>query len=223
MREMPEMCIELSPELRVIYPRARFGSLTVRDTPNTRKIGALEERKRLLERQIRDDYPAVEEDNIIQSYATYFKRWEKMYPIEFQIKTLKKGGRLPQVSALVDGMFMAELKNRILTSGHDLDALVGDLSFDVSGEGESYVKLNGEEQMLKGNDVILRDEEGILASILYGPARRTSISPTTRNAIYFAWCPYGMGEDLIRAHLNDILSNLRIIYESISSETQILG
>ena len=216
------MRVELSPELRIIYPRAQFGSLTVRNAPNTRKIGALEEQKRLLEREIREVYPAVEEDSTIQSYDTYFKRWGKTYPVEFQIKTLKRGGRLPQVSALVDGMFMAEIKNRILTSGHDLDALAEDLIFDVSSEGEWYVKLNGEEQKLKDNDVILRDAEGILASVLYGPARRTSISPTTRSAIFFAWCPYGMGEETIKAHLNNILSNLRIIYESTSSEIQII-
>jgi len=216
------MRVDLSPELRIIYPRARFGCLTVRDTPNTRNIGALEERKRLLERQIRDNYPAVEEDNVVQSYATYFKRWGKTYPVEFQIKTLKKGGRFPQISALVDCMFMAEIKNRILTSGHDADALSGDLIFDVSSEGEPYVKLNGEEQRLKRGDVVLRDDEGILASVLYGPARRTSISPTTRNAQYFAWCPHEMGEELIRAHLNDILSNLGIIYESVASEIQII-
>lgn len=183
---------------------------------------ALEERKRLLEREVREAYPAVEEDSIIQSYDTFFKRWGKTYPLEFQIKTLKKGSRLPSISALVEGMFMAEIKNRILSSGHDLDALAGGLFFDVSNEGEPYVKLNGEEQRLKGNDVVLRDDEGILASVLYGPARRTSIGNTTRNAIYFAWCPYGMGEEPIKAHLNDILSNLRIVYESVLSELQVI-
>jgi DNA/RNA-binding domain of Phe-tRNA-synthetase-like protein len=95
------------------------------------------------------------------------------------------------------------------------------LIFDVSEGGERYLMLNGKEQELKENDIILKDEEGILASVLYGPARRTSITSDTRNVLYFAWCPYGMDDWLITAHLNDILSNLHIVFESATSETQI--
>ena len=215
------MKIELTPKLRTAYPKAVFGSLTVRNVPNTRKNEALEERKRDLEERIREVYVDVDEDRTIQGYNIFFKRWGRTYPIEFQIRTIKEGGGFPQVSTLVDSMFLAELKNRYLTSGHDLDAIQGDLTFDVSEGGERYLKLDGREQELRKNDVILRDEEWILASVLYGPARRTSITPKTRNALYLAWYPYGMGGELITAHLNDILSNLRVVFKSITSEIQI--
>jgi len=213
------MKIELKPELKIAYPEAVFGSITVKDVPNRKKHEALEERKREVEKKIRE--MNVDEDGIIQSYNAYFKRWGKTYPIEFQIRTIKGGGKFPQVSVLVDSMFLAELKNRILTSGHDLDAIQGNLIFDVSEGGERYLMLSGKEQELKKNDVILKDEEGILASILYGPARRTSITLETRNSLYFAWCPYRMDDKLITTHLNDILSNLRIVFESVTSEVQI--
>jgi len=215
------MKIVLTPELKSLYPEAVLGSLIVRDVPNRKRHEALEGRKRGLEREIREVYVDVEEDSTIQSYSAFFKRWGKTYPIAFQIRTIKRGGRFPQVSVLVDSMFMAELKNRILTSGHDLDAIQGDLSFDVSDGGERYLKLNGKEQELKKNDVILRDEDGILASVLYGPARRTAITPETENALYFAWCPYGMGEGSITSHLNDIHSNLGVVFESVTSEMRI--
>jgi len=115
-------------------------------------------------------------------------------------------------------MFLAELKNRILTSGHDLDRIQGDLTFDISEGGELYLKLNGQEQELKKNDVVLKDSKGILASILYGPARRTSITHETKNVVYFAWCPYAMDEVIIRGHLNEILLNLKSVFESLTSE-----
>jgi DNA/RNA-binding domain of Phe-tRNA-synthetase-like protein len=215
------MNVELRPVLKMVYPRAVFGSLTAKNIPNTKKHDALEEWKRLLERKIREVYADPDEDSTIQSYNTFFKRWGKTYPIEFQIKTIKGGGRFPQVSTLVDSMFLAELKNRILTSGHDLDTIKGKLIFDVSDEGEIYLKLNGKEQELKENDVVLRDEEGVLASVLYGPARRTSIRPKTRNPLYFAWCPYGMDEEMIATHLKDILSHLRLVFASVDPEIQI--
>jgi DNA/RNA-binding domain of Phe-tRNA-synthetase-like protein len=208
------MNIELSERLRIDYPKAVFGSLMVRGVKNMKQCEKLEKRKRELENWIRKAYDATG-NSIIEGYRAHFKRWKKTYPIEFQIKTIRKGGAFPKVSVLVDSMFMAELKNRILTSGHDLDEIRGDLIFDVSRGGERYVKLNGEEQEAKAGDVLLRDREGLLATVLFGPARRTSITPETRNVLYLAWCPYGIGEELIRGHLEDIRSNLELAYETL--------
>lgn len=211
--------IEVKPELKTKYLEAIFGSMIVMNVPNCEKNEALEELKRIAEMEIREIN--VEKDSILQSYKVYFKKWGKTYPVEFQIKTIKRGGKLPQISVLVDSMFVAELKNRILTSGHDLDAIQGDLIFDVSKGGERYIMLNGKEQELKENDIILKDEEGILASVLYGLARRTSITFDTRNVLYLAWYPYGMDDRLIISHLNDVLSNLRAVFKFATSEIKI--
>jgi len=77
-------------------------------------------------------------------------------------------------------------------------------------------------QKLKKNDVVLRDNEGLLACILYGPTRRTSITLKTKDALYFAWCPYVMDERLIMAHLKEILENLSHIFGSVTSESQLI-
>ena len=107
------------------------------------------------------------------------------------------------------------------SSGHDLDDIKGDLTFDVSQGGEQYLKIDGRKQELKKNDIVLKDNEGILASILYGPARRTSISQKSKNSLFFAWCPYTMDENIILRHLNDIVQNFNDIFESINSEIQL--
>ncbi|MFX0184267.1 MAG: phenylalanine--tRNA ligase beta subunit-related protein [Candidatus Hodarchaeota archaeon] len=216
------MYINLTQNLKKKYPSSIFGSLIIRRIQNKKKDETLEEQKRDLERKIRNEYEEVDRDNMISYYNTYFKIWSKTYPIEYQINTIKSGGKFPQVSVLVDSMFISELKNQILTSGHDLDEIQGDLYFDVSGGGERYLKINGQEQKLKQNDVILKDREGILASILYGPARRTSITPKTKNVLYFAWCPYAMDKDIIKGHLNEIFLNLKNVFESVTPEVQLI-
>ncbi|MFX1561591.1 MAG: phenylalanine--tRNA ligase beta subunit-related protein [Promethearchaeota archaeon] len=211
----------LTSDLREKYPESVFGSLVIRDVPNFKKHEVLEERKRTLELRIRESFEDVDVDNMIQYYTTYFKLWEKVYPIKYQITSIKKGGQFPQVSVLVDSMFLAELNNRILTSGHDLDEIRGDLQFDVSKGGERYLKINGQEQELKKDDIILNDEEGILASIIYGPARRTTISPKTKNALYHAWCPYLIDDESVFNHLNDISSNLDGVFDMVKSKIQL--
>ncbi len=180
------MQINFTESLKEKYPGSIFGNLIIRDVQNRKRNETLEGRKRSLEREIREKYAVVEKDNMILYYNTYFRMWKKTYPIEYQINTVKSGGKFPQVSVVVDCMFIAELKNRILTSGHDIDEIKSDLTFDISQGGEQYLKLNGQKQELKKNDIILKDNEGILASILYGPARRTSISLKTKNSLFFA-------------------------------------
>ncbi|MFW9929989.1 MAG: phenylalanine--tRNA ligase beta subunit-related protein, partial [Candidatus Thorarchaeota archaeon] len=147
-----------------------------------------------------------------------FQRWDKTYPIEFQIQSIMKGRNLPLVSVLVDCMFHSELKNRLLTSGHDLDQIIGNLFFDVTVGNEEYLKIDGKSQQLKIGDILLRDENDILANILYGPAKRTSITMDTKNALYFAWCPDGILISTIENHLQEILSTLEKIYGKILSE-----
>ena len=175
-----------------------------------------------MEQKIQQGTFQPHEDLIINSYNNYFNQWGKTYPIEYQIKTIRKGGKFPQVSVLVDSMFLAELNHRILTSGHDIDLFQGNLLFDVSEGGEQYLKINGKEQVLKKDDIILTDEKGILASLLYGPAKRTTIVSETKNALYFAWCPFGMMNELINEHLNQILTSLAEIYGSLNSIISIL-
>jgi len=215
------MKVELTPELRIAYPKVVFGSLIVRNVVNRKKHEALEKRKQELEKIIRETFVESIVKGTIQSYDSYFKKWGKTYPIKYQINTIRNGGSFPQVSVLVDSMFLAELKNKYLTSGHDLQALEGDLTFDVTVGGERYVKLNQKKQILKKNDIILKDEKGILASILYGPALRTSISSHTENALYFVWNPYGLKEHKIVSHLKDIQENVHTVFGSLKSEIKI--
>lgn len=206
------MDFTVRPELKIMYPTAVFGGLTMANQQNTKMHPGLEQAKRRLEARIRDDYPDPGEDPVVQAYAGYFDRWGKTYPIEFQIKSVKKGRTFPQVSTHVDCMFMAELEDRVLTSGHDMDAVQGGLVYDLADDGEEYVKLNGKKQVLVKNDVVLRDDEGVLASVLFGPAARTSIQMGTVNPLYFAWCPVGINRETVDEHLSNILGYLKMVH-----------
>ncbi len=217
------MEFSVRPEVKIFYPTAIFGSQTIYNQQNMKTHPEIEQAKRLIEKKIRETYPDPEEDPIVQSYAGYFDRWGKTYPIEFQINSIKKGRSFPQVSAHVDCMFMAELENRILTSGHDSDLIQGDLVYDLADEGVEYVKLNGKKQVLVKNDIILKDDEGVLASILFGPAARTSINKETVNPLYFAWCPVGIDYETVDEHLSTITKYSKTVYgENIETALHII-
>jgi DNA/RNA-binding domain of Phe-tRNA-synthetase-like protein len=117
-------------------------------------------------------------------------------------------------------MFVAELKNMLLTAVHDLGAVRGGLTVDAATGSESYTRLNGEEQALKLGDMFIKDEDGILSSIVYGPDWCTRITPQTNSVIFTVYAPDGISRDELEAHLADLESTVRLFSPDAVIETR---
>jgi DNA/RNA-binding domain of Phe-tRNA-synthetase-like protein len=138
--------------------------------------------------------------------------------VQQQIESVALKGRpLPNVAALVEAMFMAELEHLLLTAGHDLEALRLPLTLDVAQGTETYTLLRGEEQTLKPGDMFIADREGVVSSIVYGPDQRTAITSETRAAVFTVYAPPGIGAGTVDAHLRALEENVRVI--SAEAET----
>ena len=71
------------------------------------------------------DRAAITALETIRAYAAYYKHFDKTYHVQLQLESIVfKGKAIPSVAALVETMFMAEVKNMLLTAGHDLDKLL---------------------------------------------------------------------------------------------------
>jgi DNA/RNA-binding domain of Phe-tRNA-synthetase-like protein len=101
-------------------------------------------------------------------------------------------------------MFIAEVGSCLLTAGHDLDAVEGNLRLDVASGTESYTLLRGTPQAPKAGDMMICDDGGIISSIVYGPDQRTQIRAETRGAVFTVYAPAGIEPEAIRAHLEKI-------------------
>jgi DNA/RNA-binding domain of Phe-tRNA-synthetase-like protein len=113
---------------------------------------------------------------------------------------------------------MAELRNLILTAGHDLDALAPPLRAHVSASGDRYVALNGAETVLAPGDMLMADAEGIVSSVLRGPDQRSRITRATRNVLFAVYAPAGIGEEAVRRHLGDIRANVALVAPDAQTE-----
>jgi DNA/RNA-binding domain of Phe-tRNA-synthetase-like protein len=186
---------------------------------------ALERRKAQLEADLQAhfsdmDRAALKTHPTLAAYAAYYKAFKKTYHVQLQLESIVfKGKSIPKVASLVEAMFMAELKNLLLTAGHDLDVVDGIPTADVASGDETYIRLNGEEQTLKQGDMYIRDDAGVLSSILYGPDQRTRIRPTTTRALFTVYGPPGIRTDQMRSHLEDLRENARLISEKVEVET----
>src|SRR5262249_32598312 len=103
-----------------------------------------------------------------EAYRGYYRRFDKTYPVQLQFESVVlKGKPLRSNGSLVLAMFAAELRNRLLTAGHDLATIEGSVLVDVAQGGERYVGLGGRELTLQAGDMHMRDGAGIISTGLY--------------------------------------------------------
>lgn len=108
-------------------------------------------------------------------------------------------------------MFAAELRNRLLTAGHDLAAVEGSLTVDVARGGEQYLGIGGRNLALDPGDIHIRDAAGIISSVLHGPDERTRLVPDTRQALFCVYAPAGIPRDAVERHLADLAAHARLV------------
>ncbi len=208
------------------YPTAMAGVLAMRAVVNPDSSPALDGRKEDLERALRahfagQDAAALKTLPQIQAYNAFYKHFGKTYHVQLQLESVAlKGKSIPRVAALVEAMFVAELKNLLLTAGHDLDAVQLPVTLDVADGSQLFTMLNGREQVLKPGDMMMSDGQGVISSVLYGPDQRTRIVPATRRVLFTVYAPAGIEEQALRQHLQDIQSNVRLV--APEAETELL-
>jgi DNA/RNA-binding domain of Phe-tRNA-synthetase-like protein len=198
-------------------PDACAGCLVLRDVSNPQSHPELESHKAVLLEELRRRYAGMTRAAIaaqppVPAYMAYYRRFEKSYHVLAQIESIAlKGKDIPRVAALVEAMFMTELDDLLLTAGHDLDSPRLPVTVLTAEGSERYTVLRGEEKTAVAGDMIMRDGEGVVSTVIHGPDRRTAITPATRNALFAVYAPAGVGSEAVLAHLDKIAANVRVI------------
>ena len=215
MNENP--IFDITPGWRAAHPDAHAGILVIHGVDNPAVCPELDRRKQDLEDELRghfvgQDRQALAAIPAVQAYNAYYKRFNKTYHVQAQLESIAfKGRSIPSVGALVTAMFMAEVKNLLLTAGHDLDSLHLPVTLDVAAGDESYTLLRGQGQVLKAGDMMMADRAGVISSIVYGPDQRTQIRPNTHNVLYTVYAPAGISVQAVRVHLQEICDYVRLV------------
>jgi DNA/RNA-binding domain of Phe-tRNA-synthetase-like protein len=211
------MIFEVSAMWKAAFPRAHVGVLVMHDVVNPAQHAELDREKAALESRLRSRFTGqtrgdLDQLPVLQAYATYYKRFKKTYHVQLQLESIVfKGKSIPSVAALVEAMFMAEVKNMLLTAGHDFDALQLPAQLDVSHGDEVYTVMRGQPQQLKPGDMFIADQAGIISNILYGPDQRTQIQAGTRNVMFTVYAPDGISEQAVVEHLHDIEHYVQLV------------
>ncbi len=215
---------QVSEEWKSAYPGACAGALALAGVTNPEHHPALDARKEALEAELRarwagQDRKALVALPVMRAYGAHYSRFRKTYHVLLQLESVAlKGKSLPRAAALVEAMFMAELKNGLLTGRHDLAALELPVTVRVAGSDERYVTLGGREQAPAAGDMCMCDGQAVISSIIYGPDAKTAICPATQRAIFTVYGPAGIAPAAVRAHLDDICELVRVVAPAATVE-----
>ena len=213
----PSGILEVDPSWREAHPGATVGLIAIRGVTNPASDDRLNDLASALETDLRSRFGSADRETIratppLPAYASYYKRWDQRYHVAMQLESVsQKGKALPRVAALVEAMFIAELRNLLLTAGHDLDALQLPVRLSV-GAGESFTAPNGQETTVKAGDMVITDARGrVLSAIITGPSDVARIGPETASALFYTYAPPGVDAAHVSAHLDEIEVNVRLI------------
>ena len=215
--------LNLTETWKATYPNAAIGILAMRNVTNPKTCAAFEARKVALETELRERFAGQTRADIkalpaFQAYTAYYKKFKKTYHVQLQLESVAlKGKPIPSVAALVETMFMGELKKYLLTAVHDLDVVQPPISINAADGSERYTMMNGKEQTLKVGDMFIADAEGVLSSIIYGPDNRTQVTAETRTVLFTVYAPKGIAADTVQRHLE----NMRDFVWLIAPESEV--
>lgn len=218
--------VNVSEAWRNRFPGSHIGMLLIGNVDNAKRASPLDRRKQEIEFMVREKYAGYSRDDLLQldtlaAYRKYYKKFDKTYHVQLQLESVvHRHKSLPNVSPLVDACFIAEMDTFLLTAGHDADLLEGAILIDASSGTDSFTQMNGKPRTLKANDMIMKDESGVVCSIIYGQDQRTAISPRTQRALYVAYVPDGITDDAVVLHLDTIKNNVRLFAPQANVEYQ---
>ncbi len=208
--------ISYSPSWKAAFPGAVMGMLFVENAPNRFPIPSEMESLRLeKEQSLKERYGSLSRKDLatlpaLAPYVAYYKEGKSTYHVLQQIESIAQGKRaIPAPSCHVLNMFMAELESGLLTAGHDVYALGEEITVDITQEGDSYTMLSEKKANLSPGDMCIRDERGILSSILRGPNRESRIGEETKNLLFTVYAPRGISLARVEEHLQNIENTFR--------------
>jgi DNA/RNA-binding domain of Phe-tRNA-synthetase-like protein len=213
------LVISATEAWKTTHPGTVIGLLEFSALDNRQPSQCLDERKRTIEASLRERYYGFNRQDflslpVMAAYNQYYRKFNKTYHVLLQLESIVKGKNLPNVSPLVDASFAAEVDTLVLTAGHDVDTLKGAITMDVAREGDTFIQMGGSAKTIPPGDMVMRDESGLLCSILYGQDNISPITPKTTQALYVSYAPAGVPLVVVQSQLRQIEEHIRLFSPS---------
>jgi DNA/RNA-binding domain of Phe-tRNA-synthetase-like protein len=184
------MNLKIDSELSNRFPDLTVLLLQIDEMKIKKKDSELEKFKLTVTKQVRNEYEldAVKDHPTFRAYRDFFWRIgidpTKIRPAaEALIRRILAGKTLPCINTLVDSYNLASIKSRIALATFDTDKLEGNLLMKFAEEDEQFYGIGMEKPLiLKGGEIVVSDNEKLIAVYPYRDADNTKVTQETENS-----------------------------------------
>ena len=200
MRMQREIDLVITDAYRSRFPTLAFGIGTIRDCTYFEKNEPFKLYKRELLRKMRRKAHLAQIEESIKLYDQFFREWGYPCPLPGHFKrTIEMG--FPIVNLFIDTHIIAEMCHGILMAIQDHSQFYGQWRLDLADEGETFQGVSGKMIRCKEEEIVLRDEKGIVCSLFQGPDFRTKVDGTSKNIVVYVFTAPGVQEGQIEKGL----------------------
>jgi len=180
--------MEMHKEILAAFPGLSVAEGDVGPLSIQEKSPRLEALKDEIARSVRERYTLeqVKDEPLFRAYRDFFWRVgvdpTKTRPAsEALVRRILARKTLPTISTAVDAYNLASIRTGIPIAAFDADTLGGDLAMRFAKEGEEFLGIGmAAPVMLHKNQVILADEDAIVAVYPYRDSDATKITLATK-------------------------------------------
>ena len=185
------MSLKVAQELKSRFP----GLFALTAYIDGVEAGRSDERFRKFAEQISEEtrkqynLESLKDVPVLRAYRDFF--WKvgidptKVRPAaEALIRRILLGKQIPIINNLVDAYNLASIKTCIALAAFDRDLLKGELLMRQAGRGDRFLGIGMQEpKELAGGEIVVADDEKLVAIYPYRDAEETKISNSTENVL----------------------------------------
>lgn len=145
----------------------------------------------------------LRDDPVVRAYRDFYWRIgidpTKQRPSsEAMLRRALRRGSIPVINNVVDAGNVASMEALVPIGLYDLDLVRGNLKLRFAREGEEFDPIGGEKEELRGNQIVLSDEEGVVHVFPHRDSRRTMIRNSTTKVLVVACGVPGVDKAIVR-------------------------
>jgi DNA/RNA-binding domain of Phe-tRNA-synthetase-like protein len=203
-----EISLAITDAYRRRFPDLSFGIGTIQNCTYCEKSESFKLHKRELLRKMRRRVNLAQIEKRIKLYHEFFEEWGYPCPLPGHFKrTIEMG--FPIVNLYIDTHIIAEMCHGILMAIQDLDRFHGQWRLDLGHEGETFQGVSGKMIHCKKEEIVLRDETGIVCSLFQGPDFRTRVDASSKDIVVYVFTAPGVQEEQVEKGLQLALEILQ--------------
>jgi len=198
--------ITINQDIESSFPKLRVLAFKITGVKIRKRDVELEKFKNELINKVKKQYNLNSLKDVVsfRAYRNFF--WKigvdptKNRPAaEALIRRILRGENLPCINTLVDAYNLASIKTEIALAAFDTDKLTGNLLMRVAKTGEEFMGIGMNRPMvLQGGEVVVSDEEKLVAIYPHRDADDTKVTEKTKNVLLLVCGVPGISEETLQ-------------------------